>query len=146
MKKKIDTKFALALGLGILALVLGVGILFFKIEGTPWIAISIIILGLLATIFAVILYKRKGAKHELDYRTLFTMGIIFTAVGISTSNPGMWVLGLAFMAIGITNKKKWKKQRKWSELSKKEQKFKIILLTILGILLLAGFVFFFLSL
>lgn len=146
MKKKIDTKFALALGLGVLALVLGVGILFFSMGAAPWIAISIIIIGIILTILAIFLYKKQGKKHEVDYRTIFTMGIIFFAVGLSTDNPGMWPLGLAFIALGLVNKKKWKKQRKWSEMSKSERNIKVAILAVLGILVLAGLVFFFLSL
>ncbi|MBW2986576.1 hypothetical protein KY333_04370 [Candidatus Woesearchaeota archaeon] len=145
MNKKIGTKFALALGLGILALVLGVGMLFFKIEGSPWSGMSVIILGMIFTILAIFLYKRQGKKHEIDYRTLFTMGLIFFAIGMSTNNPGMWGLGLIFFAVGLVNRKKWKKQRTWSEMSKSEKNIKIAILIALGVLVFVGFMFFLLA-
>ncbi|MBW3004562.1 hypothetical protein KY310_01915 [Candidatus Woesearchaeota archaeon] len=135
MKKKLDTKFSLALGLGILALVLGVGILALK---SAWIAVSIIILGVILILLAIYLYKHQGKKHEVDYKALFTMGMIFFVIGMTTKNPGMWIIGIALFAIGLVNRKKWKKEKKWSQLSKKERKFKIVLLIILGVLVLAG--------
>jgi cytochrome c biogenesis protein CcdA len=140
MKKKLDTKFSLALGLGILALVLGVGI--FAVKANAWIAVSIIILGIIFVLLAVYLYRHQGKKHEVDYRTLFNMGLIFFVIGLTTSNPGMWGLGLAFFAIGLVNRKKWKKEKKWSELTKKERKVRIVLLVALGLLVIAGLVAF----
>jgi hypothetical protein len=145
MNKKPSTKIAFALILGILALVLGVGILFFKLDTSSGIGMNVIILGVIFTILAIFLYKRQGKSSEIDYRTLFTMGLIFFAIGMSTNNPGMWGLGLIFFAIGITNKKKWKKQRKWSEMSKSEKNIKIAILIALGVLVLVGFLFFLLA-
>ena len=140
MKKKLDTKFSLTLGLGVLALVLGVGIL--ALKSNAWIAVSVIIVGIIFVLLAVYLYRHQGKKHEVDYRTLFNMGLIFFVIGLSTNNPGMWGLGLAFFAIGLVNRKKWKKEKKWSELTERQKRFKIALLVILGLLVIAGLVAF----
>lgn len=140
MKKKLDTKLSLALGLGILALVLGVGILVTKTN--VWLASCIIVFGLILTLLAIFIYQRKGKRQEIDYYSLFTLGLVFFVIGMTTSNPFMWVFGIALFAIGLANRKRWKKQKKWSQLSKKERKVKIILLIILGVLVIAGLVAF----
>jgi thiol:disulfide interchange protein len=125
MKKKLNVKFTLALGLGLLALVLGVGLLFAK--QSAWLASSIIVLGLILSLLAIFIYQRQGQKHEVDYYVLFNMGLIFFIIGLTTKNSFMWIFGIALFAIGLANRKRWKKQKKWSQLSKKERRFRTIL-------------------
>jgi len=54
---------------------------------------------------------------EVDYRAFFIMGISFLLLGIVLTfvigNPGFigfMVLGIAYIAIGLANKDKWKKE------------------------------------
>ena len=106
----------------------------------PWILIAVSIL-LIVLLLIAFIYKR-GERKEVDYYAIFTLGIIFTPVGIAVKNPGMWALGLVFMIIGLVNRDKWK-QKKWSELSEKQKKDKTIAIIVLGILALVGVVAFF---
>ncbi|MBT3262149.1 hypothetical protein HN592_05620 [Candidatus Woesearchaeota archaeon] len=98
---------------------------------------------LIAILLAVFLYTRKGKKQKTDYYSLFTIGIIWVAIGIPLKNVGLWGLGLAFMVVGLVHKSEWKqniKDRK--KLNTKERKKLLWILTILGIVVLLGFVAF----
>ena len=98
----------------------------------PWLILGLIIL--LAIIAIIVAMKKKGKKHVPDYRVFFNLGIIFTIVGFTTDNPAMLPFGLVLLLVGFVNRKKWKKARKFSELSAKEKKNRIWLTVILGIL------------
>ena len=73
---------------------------------------------LIAILLAVFLYTRKGKKQKTDYYSLFTIGIIWVAIGIPLNT----------------------KERK--KLNTKERKKLLWILTILGIVVLLGFVAF----
>jgi hypothetical protein len=87
--------------------------------------IAIMIIGILIiTIFVLIvtvLWMTKNKKNvqakEVDYRAFFIMGISFLPLGIvltiTMGNPGFigfMGLGSAYIAIGLANKDKWKKE------------------------------------
>lgn len=140
-KLKISTPALIAFLVGIVAFLFGLGFVIVKnTKPAPWIGLSIITLGLLFIVLGIFLYRRQYEKHEPDYRTFFNLGIIFFVIGIASQNTTMWVMGLAFLIIGLVNKDKWKKQRKWSELSDKERRYRIIILIVLGVLVMLGFV------
>jgi hypothetical protein len=112
-----------------------------------WVLIVLGVLILLGVIAAIVAYKNKGKKHETDYYAFFVMGICFIPLGIifmSTGNTAFsffFILGLVYLAIGLANKDKWKKNHKpFSKLSKKEKKVKMIILGILILLVLVGLV------
>ena len=66
--------------------------------------------------------------------------------GLIFENPAFWFLGLGFMLAGIINKDKWKKNRKtWKKLTNEEKKLHQIILIILSVMVLAGLVFFYIS-
>ena len=103
---------------------------------------SVAIAGVLIAIgvtFVVLLRKGKISNTEPDYRTLFIMGVIFTGAGVSI-NMGVSAFGVILMIVGIANRKKWKEQPKFSEMSPGQKKLKIVALVLLGTLVLASFV------
>lgn len=79
---------------------------------------------LLITIFVLIVtvfWVKKNSKNErtkdIDYRVFFIIGTSFLPLGIVLTfvvgNPGFigfMGLGVAYIAIGLTNKDKWKKE------------------------------------
>jgi hypothetical protein len=95
---------------------------------------------LVAIIYSILVAKGKITRSELDYRQLFIMGLIFLPLGVSSDNQALLVFSLVFMGVGLVNKKKWKKQPKLSELSPAQRKFRIALMVVLGLLVLASFV------
>ena len=110
---------------------------------TLWILILIAII--LLAVIAFVLYKYRGKKHNPDYYSFFIMGIIFLVIGIIIDFTVFWILGLVYMAIGLANKDKWKKNRlTWKNMSEKEKRLKIAILTVLSILVLVGTVVYFL--
>ena len=110
----------------------------------PWTIIIITILVLILVIVAVTINKDK--KNKTDYYSLFTMGTIWLPFGIvmsltnDTSIGNIFIiLGLIYMAIGLSHKSSWKKNHiPINKLPKKQKYKKIALLTILIIILTAG--------
>ncbi len=79
------------------------------------IAALIVILAILIFVFKRDKWKDK---HETDYRAFFWMGLIWTLFGVGSLffYPGEMFfflpMGIAFLAIGAANKKKWKKKKR----------------------------------
>ncbi|MBD3311617.1 MAG: hypothetical protein GF349_03935 [Candidatus Magasanikbacteria bacterium] len=106
---------------------------------TPWILIAVAVLILILAVVAILINKDK--KRPPDYYTFFIIGLTWIAIGLPLKNYALWIMGLVFTAIGLINKDKWKQNhKKWNQLTDKEKKAKMVLITILGILVLAGFV------
>lgn len=102
----------------------------------------LIILIILALVFAIKLARQKK-KHEPDYYLFFILGIVWMGAGvplmITTRNFGLFVMGIVFLVLGITNKDKWKKNhRSFNQMSKSERKWFVIFMVILGLLVIAG--------
>jgi len=120
-----------------------------------WIMIVIlallIILGVIATISAIAA-RKKGKKRPTDYYALFVMGAIWLPFGIlmKLMNPDVaignvfFIIGLVYFILGLSHKKEWKKNHKtWKQLSSKEQKWKMIILMVLGLVMFVGLVVFY---
>lgn len=106
---------------------------------TLW--IIILIIGVLLLALAVFLFVRKGKeKSDPNYFLFFIIGVCWIPLGFSTENHAFTAIGGIFALIGLFNYKKWKKQKKWQELSPGERKFKLFLVLFLSILLLAGII------
>lgn len=116
-------------------------------SSVPWVLISI---GILLIIFLIIaVYFKKSKQLKTDYYTFFAMGIAWLPMGIlfqiffPESFLGMMFifLGAAYTIIGLAHKKDWKKNHKsWKQLTKKEQKLKLIISVIFGILVFVGLI------
>ena len=102
------------------------------------IAIAAVLVILLFIIFVL----RKQQKKPPNYRALFILGLVFLPLGISTDNYGFMAVSALFMIIGLANRKKWDKPKKWSELSYTERRLKITLLIVLSLLLIFGMITF----
>lgn len=100
----------------------------------------LVLLGLVAIIVA----KKGKVKQEPDYKAFFILGIAFMIMGFG-DNTLFFILGLAYITIGLINKDKWKKYKKWSEMTKHEKNVKLTLIIGLSVLVIAGFIFYFLS-
>ena len=118
----------------------------------PWIMLTIIILLVIFGIIAIIVAKKGGKRKPTDYYAFFIMGITWLPFGIlmmvldSDSSLGniFFILGLVYLAIGLAHKKEWKKNHvSFNKLSSGQQKMKIIIGIILGVLLLAGLIVFY---
>jgi len=101
------------------------------------IAVVVALLLILGLAVFWISYKKRG-HHEVDYRTLFVLGLVWIPLGLASDNPAFWIIGLVFMAVGLANKSKWKKQKNWDELTTEQQRLKKILMIITSVLLVVG--------
>ena len=119
----------------------------------PWILIAIGLLIILIGVGFVIILKSSKKKRPTDYYNFFIMGLTWFPLGIvfmttiedNSVGSFFFILGLVYMAIGLSHKKEWKKNHeanKWENLSKQEQKIKMWIIIILGLSVLAGIVAF----
>ena len=63
---------------------------------------------LIALLIVFFLGKRK---FRPDYQTLFMLGIIWFPLGMILDNFFFFVLGMAYVVIGLANKDKWKEAK-----------------------------------
>ena len=106
------------------------------------VAIAVILLGVLAILFI----RSKEGKHEVDYYSLFIVGLVGIAVGIPLNNSALWIIGIVFFVLGIANKDKWKRNKaNWKKLDKRQRRILYITLVMLFLLLVAGIIFFWLT-
>ena len=111
----------------------------------PWILISVLVLFALVLIAFIVLFLKRKKKIPPDYYALFVMGIIWLPMGVVFENYAFTAMGLVFMAIGLINKDKWKKNRRsWAKMSKEERILMVAIFIILILLALASVVVFFL--
>lgn len=107
-----------------------------------WVVLGLIVLGLLVALLA---YNKKK-KIPPDYYAFFIMGLIWAPFGAISRNYSLMTMGLVFLALGLANKDKWKKNHKtWKDLDSKEQKIRLLLILFLGVIVLVGLVFFYLA-
>jgi hypothetical protein len=85
------------------------------IDAIPWILISIAALIVVLGVAAIVAVKKKGKHHETDYKTFFTMGIIWIIIfgGYSIARgeltmSALFGLGMVFFIMGAANRNKWK--------------------------------------
>tara|TARA_Y100000310_G_scaffold345263_1_gene463202 strand:- start:2675 stop:3058 length:384 start_codon:yes stop_codon:yes gene_type:complete len=116
-----------------------------------FIIISILVLLVIFGVIAIMVLKR-GRKKPTDYYNFFIIGIIWLPFGIFMSfvyedgfiGNFFSILGLIYIILGLAHKKEWKNTHKsWGQLSKTEQKWKVIIFIILGFLVLAGLIAFY---
>lgn len=71
-----------------------------------------LVVAFLGVVFIVVSWKRGGVK-KLDYKGLFYVGLIFTAVGVFEKvrygDVGLLALGIIFLVVGLAKKKEWRK-------------------------------------
>lgn len=98
------------------------------------------VLAIMIIIFVTMLIARcRYKKFKADYYALFWLGLFWMILGLPEKNYSLSVLGFIFFIIGLAKKSKWKENhRSWNELTSKEKRFKLILIAIVSILLLAG--------
>lgn len=112
-------------------------------DGIPIIGI---ILGLIIAfgVIFVIIRVRSKEPYRPNYKLFFIIGITWIPLGLAVDNHAFPVLGVVFLTIGLLNKKKWKDEQKWSELSPEEKRLKLIAIFGLSVILLLGAITFFL--
>jgi len=114
-----------------------------------WILITILIVIIaLAAVFVLLHKYRKHEyfSHETDYKAFFWIGLVWMIVGApmflwseNSSMTWLFVMGMVFFVLGLTNRDKWGKKGK---ISPKEQKWKVISVAAGVILLILGVIAF----
>ena len=93
---------------------------------------------LLGMLLIGIARHKEGRNSVVNFRSMFIIGALWMPIGIVLSNPSLGITGLIFFLIGIVNKKKWERERTWSELSPTERRVKVALLVGLSFLMFGG--------
>ena len=116
-----------------------------------WIMLTILVLLVVLGVVAIVVAS-KGKKRKTDYYNYFIIGITWLPLGIvlmavdggSIGNI-FFILGLVYLAIGLSHKSEWKKNHKtWEQLGDKEKRWKMIAIGLLVVLFLIGVLAFFL--
>ncbi|MFH0951428.1 MAG: Gmad2 immunoglobulin-like domain-containing protein [bacterium] len=108
------------------------------------------IMGVVAVIVIIIaiiylILSWRGQQREIDYRTLFIMGICWLPVGIVMDSIILWGLGIVLVIVGLGNKKRWAQSTKWQDLPSGQRNFKKIVMIILLAMIIAGFTAYYLA-
>ena len=89
---------------------------------SEWILISALIIAVLIVIILIITFlmfkkKKEGKTGEINYKIFFIVGLVWIPIGSVYMIAVNLVMGIAFMglgvsyiAIGLANKDKWKKE------------------------------------
>ncbi len=108
----------------------------------PWILVSIAVAAIVLAILGILIMKKKGWERKVDYRTYFSIGIVWLTSGITfygifenTTGIMFFLIGLAYLAIGLKNRDKWGKPQK---VSPKYQKMLMVSVLIGVIVLIVG--------
>jgi len=119
-------------------------------DQTPWILIAIAVVLIILGVMAIIV--KKKIKTPPDYYVFFWIGLIWMIIGLPSISygdytfNGLFALGFIFFITGLVNKNKWKQNhRTWNNLTPLEKKFKTVVMIILGILVIAGLILWFLT-
>lgn len=100
---------------------------------------------LFGVIVAYLFSKNKKRQKTPDYYAFFIMGFIWFIAGLIMKNVPLWIVGLLFLLIGVFNHRKWRQNEfKWKDLSKRERRLRIWILTFLLVILIGGLLFVFL--
>jgi len=112
----------------------------------PWILIAVGLAAIVLAIIGILIYKKKGWKRTVDYRSYFSIGIVWLPLGIvfyvifeNTVGFMFSLLGLAYLAIGLKNREKWGKKVK---VSPKYQRLLMIGVLIGVVILILGILVF----
>ncbi|MDY6788254.1 MAG: hypothetical protein SVK54_09050 [candidate division WOR-3 bacterium] len=99
---------------------------------------------LLFIVLIVFLALNKRYETQKDFLGFFIMGIVWIIAGIVLKMWGLTVAGIIMALIGIVNVKKWKDfNEQWNNLSSKDRRIKIVLMTVLGLLVFASMILYF---
>jgi len=109
-----------------------------NLDTTIFFSVTAIILALFITY--IYLVKKGEIKPKTDYRALFILGSALFIMGLAIGNAVLCVVGLAFFATGMINKKKWKDRWRWSKLTPSEKKFKIVIIVFSSALVILGLI------
>jgi len=112
----------------------------------PWILVSIAVAAIVLAILGILIMKKKGWKRKVDYRTYFSIGIVWLTSGIAfyvifenTVGLMFFLLGLAYLAIGLKNKDKWGKPQRVSPKSQKTLMISVLIGVVVLILVILVF-------
>ncbi len=87
-------------------------------------SLAAIVVGILIAFVALVFFissamgKKKNSKKEINYYTLFVMGMCFMplgVIGIATENygfMGLTGLGVVYMAAGLSHRNEWPQNKK----------------------------------
>jgi len=79
--------------------------------------------------------RSKKKRKKMDYRSLFFMGLIWFVLGITTDITVFFILGMAYIAMALANKRKRGKSRKKLNKTYKKLVYALTVLLILGVIL-----------
>jgi len=103
--------------------------------------IMIIAIALFVLLGFFVFVNKKG-KRTMNYRAFFVIGVTWLPIGIAIQNYVLGVAGACFMVLGLANKKKWKEEPDWKDMSPEIRRKKLIIMGVLTAVLILGILLF----
>ena len=103
--------------------------------------LSLLVLGTVTALLMVYFFrmKKNNWQHKTNYNSLFILGICMMPLGITLDMPIFFLIGMAYIAIGLINKDK---KLKMSKQQRKMQTIGVVVgLAILAIFVASIFIF-----
>lgn len=66
-------------------------------------------------VLIIFLVTRFFIGKEINYKSHFTLGIVWSPMGIALDNYWLAGIGVAFLIIGLVNYKSWRKDRNYKK-------------------------------
>ena len=81
--------------------------------------------------FVYYYFRGRRQAFELDFRTLFILGIALIPIGVGTGSNVYIIIGIAIMIFGVSKKETWGSIPGWDTMPKSEKIMKVILISAL---------------
>jgi hypothetical protein len=101
-----------------------------------WSVIIILIGSLLILVLAIAVVMHRKYKTRPNYKVFFIIGLTWIPLGIATENYVFTIAGIVMMIVGLSRKKEWRQEPKWSELPPQVKRLKLIVITVITVVLL----------
>ena len=101
--------------------------------------VLMIVIGIAIIAFLIVtIFMKRKHRVAPNYKAFFIIGVTWLPLGIIMQNYIFSVVGACFLAVGLTNKKKWNTEPRWADLPPQVRRLKLFIIIFLGVLLLVG--------
>ncbi len=102
-----------------------------------WSVLTIVIAILVILLLVAAIIMRHRYNRKPNYKAFFIIGLTWIPLGIATGNNVFPIAGLVMMIVGISKRKEWRDESNWKDLPPAVKRFKIIIIGVITLVLLA---------
>ena len=102
-----------------------------------WSVLTILIAILVILLLAAAIIMRHRYNRKPNYMAFFIIGLTWIPLGIATGNHVFPIAGLVLMIVGLSKRKQWRNESDLKDLPPAMKRFKIIIIGVITLILLA---------